>query len=630
MSTERKDQRGKWVFRNQRWYFVPGEAGRLDYEPRSIDSYALLSLVSVDDFVGTLRVGMSLFRLPLLVSLPSQGEEPQRPPVSSREFLKPPWWLQMEEEIPAVETTVRREMEAVALAAARGRAVVEGDSFLGPRTIVGLPVAFTHDRQQFLYGVLTALVVGAENLPAAEQLQRRLSVSAAQAREVHAGLAAVVRPDEVAQKYRGLLEIHVQTHGNRVRQAFEQRLELAAEQARARHYLVRAENLERQLLRGSGEIDRARDASGVMAQELMAILDNPHIGVTIEDTNHRIRYQNPLLRRTFGNMLGRRCYEAYKGRLSECTPCAIRQIWEEGRGSVRYTTQDPRSGRAFEVFSFPVVGEGGEKLIVEVGVEVTELVKKQERLADHVNALQARNRQLLDMVEELTAVLLDSAGEIGGLLIDSSLFAERAPEEDRFRDESTSERAQRIHDAYTDLLDRVQDVGHLALALAGAGEPVSVDVPSLVEQVRKELEEGEGIRLPDVRVAVMPDVLCPEAGLASTVAALVRRMVAEADDVPPPIDVSHTMSGAVDAIAAGDRFHVLSLGRRRPRVEFGDTEVTGSQEVSGISETLSGGLDLDLATASLLVRKMGGSLWRHLRREETDAYYFTLPMEPPV
>lgn len=603
MADENNKQRGQWVFRNQRWHYLPADVGPEPVKPSHIDPANLLSLVDGNELLGSLKVLQRLYPQPILLSIvepaSAAGEQGE---LNSLSPMWPDWWHELEALLPGLSAKLLREMVVLASSTITLATQGSGNCALAKGGLYCLPVSVTLDNRVHLPAVVTALAAAPENIPGGAALAANFGVTLQAAEAAIAALTRSIDSTARAEAYRAMLDTTVRTYSQKLQIAAEHRQDLAAEQARGRHALLRAENLERQLLRGSTEVERATDAGGLPVRELAAILDNPQIGITIEDDSYGIRYQNPMLRQAFGNQLGRKCYEAFKGRTEPCQPCPIHQIWREGRESVRYTITDPRSGRSFEVSAFPLVGEQGDKLIVEVGVEVTDLIRYQSNLQKDLGRSKARVAQLHSLLAELAAVLKSACSNVTHLL--------KAGDSDG--------------------LDTLRDSAGATLGLAealslppGSG---TADAPQLLQEILDEWRD-EGHTLPEIRMPVMPDIPVPGPHLKALFQGLMGHLLASTEGRVPDLDLSHTMSGTPDTIAPGDAYHLLFLGPRRRSAEFAEDEVSTLPALSGETELIAGASGVHLAQASLVARRLGGTLWRQLQAPGTVTYFLSLPVE---
>ncbi len=64
---------------------------------------------------------------------------------------------------------------------------------------------------------------------------------------------------------------------------------------------------------------------------LKSVLDTVSDGVTIIDTNLKVIFHNEAIRKMFGEITGRLCYEAYRGRVEPCVDCTILKVLKDGK-----------------------------------------------------------------------------------------------------------------------------------------------------------------------------------------------------------------------------------------------------------------------------------------------------------
>ena len=64
---------------------------------------------------------------------------------------------------------------------------------------------------------------------------------------------------------------------------------------------------------------------------LKSVLDTVSDGVTIIDPNLKVVFHNKSITNNFGNITGRLCYEAYRGRVEPCIDCSIIKVLRDGK-----------------------------------------------------------------------------------------------------------------------------------------------------------------------------------------------------------------------------------------------------------------------------------------------------------
>jgi PAS domain-containing protein len=616
-----KGKQGRWVFRNQRWYFLPGERDVFEYAPGNLDKEALTLLADPADLVSLLRAASALVPLPFMVGisrpLPAGADGTELPRLDFSSPFIPPWIAEIHRLLPAAGTALEAALESACAAAIDGRRPTV-DRFLSTGAgVVAEPFGIHVDGSLTCHGAVAMLDIDEERVPGATELARELDLDPDTATRM-LGLATGKLPSKTQTE--GLLHLFrlsVRNYNDRLTEAFSSRLELAAEQARSRHFLVRAESLERRLLRGHEEVDQARQRSGAVAAELSAILENPGIGITIEDTSHIIRYVNPMMRRSFGNVIGRKCYEAFKGRAEPCSMCPIRQIWEEGMDSVRYTSTDPRTGRSFEVLSVPLVSETGDKLVVEVGLDITHLMKEQKQAEARILRMSERNRLYREMLSDFNEILVQLAGVLSYLMVDLP-----GPEDEEdsvgppVSPAAETERKARVGAVLAQLGTVLDTVSWLAVASSAERTGTTVDAGGIFMDALAEAIGRPTLPFP-VEIAVMPPVECDGGLLRAALAATIRSLTGGDPDRLSSLTVGHTMSGRRDAFATGDGWHVLSVS-----MAMGDDPVL-------LPGALFDSAHVHFVAASLLARRLGGAIWRAIA-DGRDCCHISVPVVPSI
>ncbi len=64
---------------------------------------------------------------------------------------------------------------------------------------------------------------------------------------------------------------------------------------------------------------------------LKSVLDTVSDGVTIIDPNLKVVFHNEAIRKMFGDITGKLCYEAYRGRVEPCVDCTILKVLKDGK-----------------------------------------------------------------------------------------------------------------------------------------------------------------------------------------------------------------------------------------------------------------------------------------------------------
>ena len=93
------------------------------------------------------------------------------------------------------------------------------------------------------------------------------------------------------------------------------------------------EELEQRLKELEKEASKRKQAEEVLQEErnkLQAIEDAIEYGLTIQDRDYNIIYQNEILSNVFGS-LGEKCYRVYEGKDKTCDGCPVQMAWADGK-----------------------------------------------------------------------------------------------------------------------------------------------------------------------------------------------------------------------------------------------------------------------------------------------------------
>ena len=376
---------------------------------------------------------------------------------------------------------------------------------------------------------------------------------------------------------------------------------------------MRAESLEKQILR-----ERANAASpnndSLEARVFEVLLESPLIGITVEDHQYNVRYVDPYMRKTYGHVVGQKCHRAFRHSLAPCAECPIDQIWCQGAESHHYFSSTPKGDVQFEIFALPLIGPKGEKLVIEVGLNVTRVSAELAGAKDRLAAMEQRHRQLAELVRGLTVSALDISGEIGLGLNRvrqlSRLLAQDAPlsKPDLLR------WVEQFHSNLNDMDSFLENIKTTALAIGSSETPAAVDLELLCREQVKIVQEKFGLPEDRVSVGTMPTVEADTGALRYLIAALLGGVVSPTADGPiRHVQIRYGRSKAIDSSEKGDGFHLLVLTYTFKE----DSEMEWDrEEPPALSQRVH-----------LLSLYLGGTTWIE-QNENTRNVYQSFPMQP--
>jgi PAS domain S-box-containing protein len=132
--------------------------------------------------------------------------------------------------------------------------------------------------------------------------------------------------------------------------------------------------------------------------EAEAIIAGIGDGLTIQDKNFRVLYQNRVHTELSGENVGRLCYEAYARSETICEGCPLALAFEDGgiHRSER-VSQTRRGERHFEVTVSPLRDPAGE---IVAGIELVKDVTERKVAESSLERSKAFNRSILETVDE--------------------------------------------------------------------------------------------------------------------------------------------------------------------------------------------------------------------------------------
>ena len=133
-------------------------------------------------------------------------------------------------------------------------------------------------------------------------------------------------------------------------------------------------------------VERKRSEAAVKRerQQLHSVLDMLPAYLLLLDKDYHARFINRFFRERFGDSGGRRCFEWLFDRTEPCENCETYTVLKTN-GPHRWEWTGP-DARNYDVFDFPFTDTDGSSLIMEVGIDVTELKQAQEK-SSRANAM---------------------------------------------------------------------------------------------------------------------------------------------------------------------------------------------------------------------------------------------------
>ena len=138
------------------------------------------------------------------------------------------------------------------------------------------------------------------------------------------------------------------------------------------------------------------------------VLDNLPDGITIQDKNFNIIYQNKAMKHAFGEHVGMKCYAIYERRDEVCEGCGVQKAFQTGEANMVLRTAFEVDGKTsyWENACFPLFDTEGNTIAgVEVCRNITDRVSLEEEVKDRNIELGQLNKQLKNKTTQLMSAL---------------------------------------------------------------------------------------------------------------------------------------------------------------------------------------------------------------------------------
>lgn len=138
-----------------------------------------------------------------------------------------------------------------------------------------------------------------------------------------------------------------------------------------------------------------------------AILESIQDGISIQDRDFRILYQNPRLIEIFGAHQGSYCYQSYQQKEAVCKGCLVEATFRDGQSHMAITTlDDPAGAKYLEIVSSPLRDEQGDVIaVIESFRDITAKRQAEAELALKQQQLEKINCSLEQRINEAVAEL---------------------------------------------------------------------------------------------------------------------------------------------------------------------------------------------------------------------------------
>jgi len=175
--------------------------------------------------------------------------------------------------------------------------------------------------------------------------------------------------------------------------------------------------LRRQVARRTAELARAVMAVQAERQRLHNVLQALPVYVVLLSRDYQVVFANRFFEQRYGKAHGRRCYEYLFNRSEPCEVCETLKVLETDTPlNWEWTGPD---GHDYQIHDFPFVDSDGSPMVMEVGVDITEMKRAKQALREANASLERRvaertaeleeTRQEAERVRDLLQETMDNA-----------------------------------------------------------------------------------------------------------------------------------------------------------------------------------------------------------------------------
>ncbi|MDP2895444.1 MAG: PAS domain S-box protein [bacterium] len=126
------------------------------------------------------------------------------------------------------------------------------------------------------------------------------------------------------------------------------------------------------------ERKRAEEGARTERQRLYDVLETLPVYVVLLSEDYHVPFANRFFRERFGESHGKRCFEYLFGRTEPCEICeSYTALKTNGPHRWEWTGPD---GRNYDIYDFPFTDSDGARMILEMGIDITEVKRAQEAL----------------------------------------------------------------------------------------------------------------------------------------------------------------------------------------------------------------------------------------------------------
>jgi PAS domain S-box-containing protein len=175
--------------------------------------------------------------------------------------------------------------------------------------------------------------------------------------------------------------------------------------------------LRRQVALRTAELAQAYTAVKAERQRLHDVLQSLPVYVVLLKQDYQVAFANRFFEQRYGKANGRPCYEYLFNRNDPCEVCETFKVFKGNQTlDWRWTGPDDRD---YEIHDFPFTDTDGSQMVMEVGIDITEMNRAKQALREANASLEQRvaertaelevARQEAEQARDLVRITMDNA-----------------------------------------------------------------------------------------------------------------------------------------------------------------------------------------------------------------------------
>jgi PAS domain S-box-containing protein len=148
------------------------------------------------------------------------------------------------------------------------------------------------------------------------------------------------------------------------------------------------DQLEERVRERTADLNHAIEESRKERQRLYEVLETLPVYVCLLNPDYHVPFANQYFREAFGESHGKRCYEFLFDRTEPCETCESYNALKNWAPHHWYWTGP--NGRDYDIYDFPFTDTDGSRMVLEMGIDITEQKTAQKLLQEAKDTLEVK------------------------------------------------------------------------------------------------------------------------------------------------------------------------------------------------------------------------------------------------